>query len=193
MFSNLLPERNRRGAFLSGAFLKGPARAAPLLAVLAVALLVALAHVAQAATEAPDHAPVNLSARAADGGIVLEWDPPAAGDPAGYRILRRHTTDPAQLSVLVADTGSAATRYVDRAVRPETGYVYRVEPVGAAGGEARSNFALVKTPPLPAAGGGRVADVPPTPQRSPASIPPTRTAITTPARPSTSASPSRSQ
>ena len=153
--SNLLPGHNRRGAFL-----RRPARAAPLLAVLAVALLVALAHVAQAATETPDHAPVNLSARAADGGIVLEWDPPAAGDPAGYRILRRHATDPAKLSVLVADTGSAATRYVDRAVRPETGYVYRVEPVGAAVGEARSNFPLVKTPPLPAAGGGRVAERP---------------------------------
>jgi hypothetical protein len=79
-----------------------------------------LAHTMPASASVLDGAPANLSARAVDGAVVLVWEPPAGAEPTGYRILRRYATDPAELSVVVADTGSAGTRYIDRTARPGT-------------------------------------------------------------------------
>ena len=97
----------------------------------------------------PEGAPANLTARVVDGGIALNCQPPEGEAPTGYRILRRYATDPAELMVLVEHTGSRRTRYIDHTTRPETEYVYRVQPVEPSGVGARSNYARVTTPPTP--------------------------------------------
>ena len=132
-----------------GATLRRLIRWAPLTAVLAVGLAVLLIQTLPVSGRVHDAAPVGLTARAVDGGVALSWEPPRDRAPAGYRILRRHATGPAKLSVLVADTASAETGYIDRTARSGTGYVYRVQPAGAPGADARSNYARGTTPSAP--------------------------------------------
>ena len=60
--------------------------------------------------------PTNLTATQVPGGIQLNWDAPQADSEeiSGYQILRRRTDrGHAQFQVLVPDTGSAATSYLD--------------------------------------------------------------------------------
>ena len=80
-----------------------------------------------------DGAHANLSAEVVDGGVLLSWKAPLAGEVTAYRILRRYGSENAELGVLVEDTGSALTRYVDSSARPGTEYVYRVQPIGSDG------------------------------------------------------------
>ena len=95
----------------------------------------------------PPSAPSNLTAvENADGSVTLTWDAPGDGSVTGYRILRR---DPAageySLSVLVEDTGSAATSYTDTDVAAGTKYVYRVKAINEAGVGPKSRRVVITT------------------------------------------------
>ena len=95
-------------------------------------------------------APSNLTAAIADGGVILNWSSPAQNAPSvtGYEILRRRPKEgEATLLVLVADTGSTATTYVDAtASEPGVRYVYRVRALRGNERSSRSNYARVDLP-----------------------------------------------
>ena len=113
-----------------------------------IALAVLFSHAYGISARTHDGAHANLSAEVVDGGVLLRWKAPLAGEVTAYRILRRYGSENAELGVLVEDTGSALTRYVDSSARPGTEYVYRVQPIGSDGVEARSNYVRLKTPAL---------------------------------------------
>ena len=90
--------------------------------------------------------PQNLRA-AADGGTVrLEWDAPDGDPVTGYRIERRPAGPRppnrglGDDDILVGDTGSADTVYVDDTVDPGVGYRYRVAATGPAGAGETSEW-----------------------------------------------------
>ncbi len=95
-------------------------------------------------------APSNLTAAIADGGVILNWSSPVqdAATVTGYEILRRRPKEGEDtLLVLVADTGSAATTYVDAtANEPGIRYVYRVKALRGSERSSRSNYARVDLP-----------------------------------------------
>ena len=76
--------------------------------------------------------------------MILTWDAPAE-DPAsvtGYRIKRRAPDKgQRQLRVLVADTGSTETTYLDTTTKNGVRYVYRVHALRGEVVSAESNFA----------------------------------------------------
>ena len=124
-------------------------RLAPPIAGVLVVLAALLAQTWQISAKTVAGAPSNLVAEAVGDGVELSWDAPAGVDVSGYRILRRYETDDTPLEVLVDNTGSAQTRFIDESVRPGTGYVYRVEPIGTDGAGPRSNYVRLKTPEEP--------------------------------------------
>ena len=77
--------------------------------------------------------------------MILTWDAPAedAESVTGYRIKRR-APDKGQrnLKVLVEDTGSAETTYIDTTTKNGVRYVYRVHALRGEVVSAESNFAL---------------------------------------------------
>ena len=79
----------------------------------------------------PEESPSNLTAGLVAGGIQLDWEAPRAraAEISGYQILRRRPdAGEARLLILVADTGSAATSYLDAsATAPGVEYLYRVK------------------------------------------------------------------
>ena len=76
--------------------------------------------------------------------MILTWDAPAedAESVTGYRI-RRRAPDKGQrnLRVLVEDTGSAETTYIDTTTKNGVRYVYRVHALRGEVVSAESNFA----------------------------------------------------
>ena len=97
-------------------------------------------------------APVGLGLSDVTGGsVTLSWTASAHSAISGYRILRG--TDASSLPVIVSDTGSTATSYVDAGVSPSTTYVYAVVALSAAGEGAPSVTASTTTStPTPNAG-----------------------------------------
>ena len=84
----------------------------------------------------PPAAPQGLTATAnGDGTISLAWDDPADPTVAGHQILRRRTANDPQnvFEVLVYDTGSDATSFVDKSLTAWTKYKYRVRALNADG------------------------------------------------------------
>ena len=103
---------------------------------------------AQSSDEAS--APSSLTAAIADGGVILNWSSPGqdAASVTGYQILRRRPweSEPSLL-VLVADTDSTATAYVDAtADEPGTQYFYRVKALRGGVKSSWSNYARVDLP-----------------------------------------------
>ena len=96
--------------------------------------------------------PTGLTADPAHDQVGLDWDDP--DDPAitGYRILRRLPAQdlPGEFAVLLENTGSALTTYLDTTVTPQTSYVYRVQAINAHGSSERSSWANALTPAAPA-------------------------------------------
>ena len=96
--------------------------------------------------------PTGLTADPAHDQVGLDWDDP--DDPAitGYRILRRLPAQdlPGEFAVLLENTGSALTTYLDITVTPQTSYVYRVQAINAHGSSERSSWANALTPAVPA-------------------------------------------
>ena len=96
----------------------------------------------------PPPAPSGLAARLGSGGVVLRWQAPAedAGSVTGYEILRARGKG--ELTILVADTGNAATAYTDAtAGGASESYAYRVRAVRGVERSADSNEARVQLPP----------------------------------------------
>ena len=78
-------------------------------------------HIDTPAAPVPDQ-PTGLEATESDGQVVLTWDDPGDDSITGYVILRRvrENDTGGDFSVLVADTGSAATTYTDDTVAAGT-------------------------------------------------------------------------
>ena len=85
--------------------------------------------------------PRNLDAVGTRRGIELDWDAPTnADDVTGYQILRKKPEEcESALRILVNDTGSASTSYIDADVEPNTVYVYRVKAINDQGPGLRSD------------------------------------------------------
>ena len=100
--------------------------------------------------------PTGLMAAAAFNGVILVWDDPGDNSITGYVVLRRNRDTDAdrQFTTLVADTGTAATSYIDDTVQPEARYSYRIKAINMYGRTSeRSGLAHIDTlaaPPLDA-------------------------------------------
>ncbi len=130
------------------AIVAGPSLVAAL--CLAGVLAAFLVYPAYAQSSDSDLAPSNLAVALVDNRVTLTWDAPAedAASVTGYEILRRRPKEgEGALLVLVADTGSTATTYVDAtANEPGTRYVYRVKALRGSEKSSRSNYARVDLP-----------------------------------------------
>ena len=131
-----------------GAIVAGPSLVAALCLAGALAAFLVYPAYAQSGDEAS--APSNLTAAIADGGVILNWSSPVqdAASVTGYEILRRRPKEgEGTLLVLVADTGSTATTYVDAtANEPGVRYGYRVKGLRGSEKSLRSNYARVDLP-----------------------------------------------
>ena len=96
--------------------------------------------------------PTGLTADPAHDQVGLDWDDPDDPTITGYRILRRLPAldPPGEFAVLLENTGSALTTYLDTTVTPQTSYVYRVQAINAHGSSERSSWANALTPAAPA-------------------------------------------
>ena len=99
---------------------------------------------------APDK-PTGLQAAATHDSVTLTWDDPGDDSITGYVILRRvrENNTGGDFSVLVADTGSAATTYTDDTVAAETRYTYRIKAINGAGTSERSRWYHIDIPAAP--------------------------------------------
>ena len=99
----------------------------------------------------PPAKPRGLSATATHDQVTLTWDDPSDDSVTGYVILRRvrENDEGGEFSVLVADTGTAATTYTDATVVAETTYTYRIKAINEHGVSERSRWFHIETPAAP--------------------------------------------
>ena len=128
-------------------------RWAAVLTGLLTALMAPVA-LAQSPGSEPPGQPQGLQVVVSHDLVRLSWDDPGDATISGYQILRRlrDHSPVGVFEVLIEDTGSAATSYVDRQVQPETRYNYRIKARNAAGLSQRSNFVRADTAAEPAEG-----------------------------------------
>ncbi len=127
----------------------------------------------------------SLSAQPSGGSVSLSWSAPANGSPvSGYRILRRlPQMGETGLRVIVDNTGSASTSYIDRSAVAGQKHVYRVQALHSAGqGEVSLPAQIVakaapSNTPIPPTATPIPTNTPVPPTDTP--IPPTNTAIPT--------------
>ena len=107
-------------------------------------------HIDTPAPPVPDQ-PTGLEATASNGQVVLTWDDPQDDSITGYVILRRIRVNDegGDFSVLVANTGSAATTYTDDEVAASTTYTYRIKAINEYGASERSRWVHIDTPAAP--------------------------------------------
>ena len=107
-------------------------------------------HIDTPAPPVPDQ-PTGLEATVSNGQVVLTWDDPDDESITGYVILRRVRVNDegGDFSVLVADTGSAATTYTDDTVAAGTTYTYRIKAINEHGTSERSRWYHISTPAAP--------------------------------------------
>ena len=107
--------------------------------------------VAAAESSEPPAKPTGLSATTTHDRVVLTWDDPGDDSITGYVILRRVRENDVggEFSVLVPDTGSAATTYIDDTVAPSTTYTYRIKATNGAGTSERSRWFHIDIPAAP--------------------------------------------
>ena len=99
----------------------------------------------------PPAAPTGLNAaEVSDSSVTLSWTAPNSSGITGYRVLRGLTA--AKQDVLVNDTGSTGTEYVDRNVEVGTGYHYSVRAINDGGVGPASNTIAATTSDRQAAG-----------------------------------------
>ena len=91
--------------------------------------------------------PTGLSASPSHDTVLLSWTDPGDGTVTGYQVLRG--PDAANLAVLTADTGSAASRYTDDTVEAQTTYVYAIKARNAHGLGPQSDTVSATTPAAP--------------------------------------------
>ena len=99
----------------------------------------------------PPARPTGLSATASHDSVTLTWDDPGDDSITGYVILRRVRENDVggEFSVLVPDTGSAATTYTDDTVAASTTYTYRIKAINGAGTSERSHWFHIDIPAAP--------------------------------------------
>ena len=119
------------------------------LAVGLFAFLVWPAHAQEGSVRAK---PTGLSAQVSQDAVTLTWDDPNDDSITGYVILRRvrENDERGEFSELAADTGSAATTYIDDTVKTDTTYPYRVKAINEHGVSERSRWFHVDIPAAPA-------------------------------------------
>ena len=107
-------------------------------------------HIDVPAAPVPDK-PTGLEATESDGQVVLTWDDPGDDSITGYVILRRvrENNTGGDFSVLVADTGTAATTYTDDTVAAGTTYTYRIKAINEHGVSERSSWYHIDIPEAP--------------------------------------------
>ena len=107
-------------------------------------------HIDTPAAPVPDR-PTGLEATESHGQVVLTWDDPQDGSITGYVILRRvrENDTGGDFSVLVADTGTAATTYTDDTVAAGTTYTYRIKAINEHGTSERSRWYHIDIPEAP--------------------------------------------
>ena len=95
--------------------------------------------------------PTGLSATASHDQVALTWNGPNDDSIDGYVILRRNREDDAkgEFSILVGNTGSAATTYTDDTVKAKTPYTYRIKAINGHGVSERSRWFHIDTLPVP--------------------------------------------
>ena len=95
--------------------------------------------------------PTGLEATVTHGQVVLTWDDPGDDSITGYVILRRvrENNTGGDFSVLVADTGSAATTYTDTTVSGGLTYTYRIKAINEHGTSERSRWYHIDIPAAP--------------------------------------------
>ena len=134
-----------------------PKAALPIVAALAAIALLASALTIHAQSPAPAK-PTGLTAESAGyETLTLVWDDLLDSSITGYQILRRFRDGSKygdekgspQFEVIEENIESAATRYVDRSIKPHTRYVYRVKARNANGLSERSTALEAETPKLP--------------------------------------------
>ena len=91
--------------------------------------------------------PTGLSTDPSHDSVLLSWTDPGDGTVTGYQMLRG--PDAANLAVLTADTGSAASSYTDSTVAAETTYVYAIKARNAHGLGPQSDPVSATTPAAP--------------------------------------------
>ena len=98
--------------------------------------------------EEPPAKPTGLFATASHDSVTLTWDDPSNDSITGYVILRRVRVNDTggDFSVLVADTGTAATTYTDNNVEAGTTYTYRIKAINGAGTSERSRWYHIDIP-----------------------------------------------
>ena len=106
--------------------------------------------VAAEPSEPPDK-PTGLDATATHDSVTLTWDDPQDDSITGYVILRRVRVNDTggDFSVLIANTGSAATTYTDNEVAASTTYTYRIKAINEHGVSERSRWVHIDTPAPP--------------------------------------------
>ena len=107
--------------------------------------------VAGAQPTEPPAKPKGLEATSTHDSVTLTWDDPQDESITGYVILRRvrENDQGGDFSVLVANTGSAATTYTDNEVAASTTYTYRIKAINGAGVSERSRWVHIDTPAAP--------------------------------------------
>ena len=76
--------------------------------------------------------------------VTLDWNTPSGDGVSGYRIWRGASAG--ALTVLVSDTGSTSTSYVDESVEEETTYHYAVAALNAGGAGPQSTSSIATLP-----------------------------------------------
>ncbi len=98
----------------------------------------------------PPAAPTNLTATAVTAdSVTLAWDDPGDDAITGYKILSRIPSPETDLSVLVADTGSAKNTYTVSGLEPNTKYAFRIIALSDHGESKISYFASIRTERVP--------------------------------------------
>ena len=107
--------------------------------------------VAAAEPSEPPSKPRGLEATSTHDSVTLKWDDPQDESITGYVILRRVRVNNqgGDFSVLVANTGSAATTYTDNEVAASTTYTYRIKAINEHGVSERSRWYHIDTPAPP--------------------------------------------
>ena len=76
--------------------------------------------------------------------VTLDWTAPSGDGVSGYRIWRGASAG--ALTVLVSDTGSTSTSYVDETVEDDTTYHYAVAALNAGGAGPQSTSSIATLP-----------------------------------------------
>ena len=107
--------------------------------------------VAAAEPSEPPSKPRGLEATSTHDSVTLTWNDPDDDSITGYVILRRVRVNNqgGDFSVLVANTGSAATTYTDNEVAASTTYTYRIKAINEHGASERSRWVHIDTPAAP--------------------------------------------